>query len=139
MKRAADFILDTTRCGTFSQASYDEFVRSELAGRAAFCFDGLNDFDNPATGEIRQARNQQNIRNADFSERGLPEGEPVVSLQNCEKNWCIEESPPFIKLDLTLVAEDWQPRKKDNTSQQLASLFRYLLIRVSSPFPVIIE
>ncbi|RCN44944.1 hypothetical protein ANCCAN_09048 [Ancylostoma caninum] len=79
MKRAADFILDTTRPGTFNQASYDEFVHSESAGRAAFCFDGLNDFDNPATvrrniianrlmGEIRQARDQQNIRNADFSD-----------------------------------------------------------------------
>ncbi|KAL6723987.1 hypothetical protein Aduo_018925 [Ancylostoma duodenale] len=127
MKKAADFMLDINRRVTFNQASCDEFVHSESAGGgggAAFCFDDLNDFDNPAAvcrniiadrlmGEIRQARDLQEYRDANFSERGLPEEGRI--------------------LDLTLVAEDWQRRKRNNTSQQLASLFRYLLIRMTDP------
>ncbi|RCN31209.1 hypothetical protein ANCCAN_23015 [Ancylostoma caninum] len=49
-----------------------------------------------------------------------------LSTENCEKKtWRIAVEPPFGNVELTNVAENWQPRKTDNTLQQIASSFRY--------------
>ncbi|RCN39208.1 hypothetical protein ANCCAN_14875 [Ancylostoma caninum] len=70
----------------------------------------------------------------DFAaEATFPDQEPEVSVKKCAKAWKINSSPPFLELNLVELATKWQPRKKDNTYQKLAALYRFLLMRVTDP------
>ncbi|RCN25310.1 hypothetical protein ANCCAN_28979 [Ancylostoma caninum] len=85
-------------------------------------------------GDITCAKVSKMERNFNFTEiAAIPSTKPQLSTQNCVKKWWIEESPPFVKLDLAKVALKWQPRKKDNTYQQLTALYRFILQRITAP------
>ncbi|RCN48556.1 hypothetical protein ANCCAN_05383 [Ancylostoma caninum] len=145
MDRAARLIWEKTQQCVFNQATYDEFVNSEVAGRAVFKFDGLYRMGDPQAiwhnfvalrlqADINRGVSAKHARRAELTEETVaPNSSQRLSMENCEKTWRIAVQPPFGKVELTNVAENWQPRKNDNTFQQIASLFRYVLLRITSP------
>ncbi|CAJ0597111.1 unnamed protein product [Cylicocyclus nassatus] len=57
--------------------------------------------------------------------------ERTLTLMNCSKIWPLDGPSPFVTLELNDMCESWAPRNKDNVHQQLTSLFRYILMRVT--------
>ncbi|KAL6733803.1 hypothetical protein Aduo_004419 [Ancylostoma duodenale] len=145
MDKAAKLIWDRTQEGVFNQATYDEFVSAELTGRASLRFNGLYRVGDPQAmwhnlvalrlqGDINKAVSTKNSRCLDFAEgSSLPSSTPQLSIENCKKLWEMDVAPPFAKVELSNVAANWQPRKNDGTYQQITSLYRYVLLRITCP------
>ncbi|EYB98758.1 hypothetical protein Y032_0128g1428 [Ancylostoma ceylanicum] len=94
----------------------------------------LKDYANRLVGDIREARIRRELRNAQYGGKAVPASAPELSLENCSKKvWRLEADSPFIEVDLRSLALDWRPRAKDNTFQQVASLYRFLVQRITDP------
>ncbi|EYC05438.1 hypothetical protein Y032_0082g1582 [Ancylostoma ceylanicum] len=122
----------------FNKAAYEEFVRSEVATRAQHLdFDGLDDesesirdvrlftFATELQSDIVRAQLAKLHRSIEIKEKfTIPTSRPKVSVKNCsKKTWRLDAAPPFVKMDLKIVAAQWHSRKKDSTFLQLTVLF----------------
>ncbi|KAL6731733.1 hypothetical protein Aduo_002567 [Ancylostoma duodenale] len=144
MKRAAELIFYQMGRGVFSQASYDDFVNSEDAIKAVPRFSGLNDLTDPRVlwlntlanrlmAEITRAHVLRTSSKLIERKTPPPNSTLHLSLSNCSKKWKLQASSPFVELNIVRVAERWMPRKNDTVFQQLTSLFRYILLRITEP------
>ncbi|EYC43589.1 hypothetical protein Y032_0488g2354 [Ancylostoma ceylanicum] len=151
LNTAARIIQNEKNRGTFSQAVYDEFVRSDIVHRVnVFKYDGL--YGNPHTladalrdftlsniahqlrADILTAQLKRISREIDVSTtKDAPQTDPKVELRNCVGTWILDAPPPFAKINLQEASEKWQRRKRDTTFQQLTALFRFVLMQATDP------
>ncbi|RCN38967.1 hypothetical protein ANCCAN_15098 [Ancylostoma caninum] len=99
MDRAAKFIFDQKQQRTFNQATYNEFVRSDLATKVQnMKFDLLDEIQDPTSaiwlnlyanrlqGDIPNARHAKLCRRVDLVEKdALPSSQQRIIVKNCEK------------------------------------------------------
>ncbi|EYB97038.1 hypothetical protein Y032_0143g2354 [Ancylostoma ceylanicum] len=147
MARAARLTLYQLQQGVFNQAAYDVagFVNSEDAIGATPRFCELNDLNDPEAlwlntlanrlmGEITRAHILKTSRPSSFIKaQALSSTMLNYNIAKCSKKWTLQASPPFVELNIRRVAERWMPRKNDTALQQLTSLYRYILLRVTDP------
>ncbi|CAJ0599574.1 unnamed protein product [Cylicocyclus nassatus] len=152
LNEAARFILKGKRNGTFSQAMYDEFVSEAATKVHHYANNGMLDLHDPflemrlnsigtfMMSQIQCAKLDRLIRVFEAREKSntMKSPTPTMSLKNLSKIWRLEGPPPFITAELPKMLANYKFKESDNAFQNFASLFRYILQRITSP-PVRIQ
>ncbi|CAJ0603422.1 unnamed protein product [Cylicocyclus nassatus] len=145
LDKAAKVILKNVREGKFNEATYYEFVRSEMAAKATPTYGSLNQLVGPdinflwsianrLTAEVGRAITSKCVRIVNVTERTTaPTIQTSVSILNCTRSWNLDVEPPFVKKNLGILGARWEPRVKDPPYQQLCSFYRHLLTRITDP------
>ncbi|KAL6735327.1 hypothetical protein Aduo_005779 [Ancylostoma duodenale] len=143
----ARVIYERKRSDTFNLASYEEFVHSESANRVtSYLCDGLINLNDVVLEmrlnitstrlmhEIHCAKLERLRRIQEISWPGqLPRTRPKICLRNLTRSWTLDGPEPFAKVALERVMLDYHSREKDTSFQKFASMYRYLLQRITEP------
>ncbi|KAL6737907.1 hypothetical protein Aduo_011510 [Ancylostoma duodenale] len=138
LNKAARLILLQKRNRSFNQSTYDEFVQSECASRVTrFITEGLLDQEDPIMEmrltEIANFLMERFIRIHEITKNTPPAAKAIFSVKNLTRTWDLEGPPPFKKVALEKIVQNFHPSTKNNNSQNFAALYRFILMRLAEP------